>query len=160
METPGLITSRLEFQEHIREAVFEIAERGGREALFVDEDFSDWPLGEPEVVEALTRWAAPHRRLHMVASGYEDLVRRHPRFVSFRRAYAHVVDCRVPDEQDAGRVPTLLHVDGIIAVRMTDMVHWRGRVSRDPPDLLRWKDQVDAILQRSSPSFPATTLGL
>jgi hypothetical protein len=158
--TPGLITSRLEFQESVRLALDEAADRGGREMLLVDEDFSDWPLGEPEVVDTFARWAMPHRRIVVVASQFEDLVRRHPRWVAFRRTFAHVVDCRVHDESDAGSLPTLLHVSDVIAVRMSDTVHWRGRLSRDRADLLRWKEQVDALLQRSSPSFPATTLGL
>jgi hypothetical protein len=158
--TPGLITSRLDFQECIRLALIEAADRGGREMLMVDEDFNDWPLGEPEVVDSFARWAMPHRRLVVVASQFDDLVRRHPRWVAFRRTYAHVVDCRVHDEADGGNLPALLHVSDVIAVRMSDTVHWRGRLSRDRTDLLRWKEQVDALLQRSSPSFPATTLGL
>lgn len=158
--TPGIITSRLDFQEAVRLALIEAADCGGREMLLMDPDFADWPLGEPEVIDSLVRWALPHRRMVFVAARFDELARRHPRWVAFRRQYAHVVDCRTPDETDAGSLSTLLLVGEVLALRMSGMVHGRGRLTRERTELLQWRDAVDALLQRSAPAFPATTLGL
>ena len=158
--SPGIITSRLDFQEAVRFALVEAADAGGREMLLIDPDFADWPLGEPEVVDSLVRWALPHRRMVVVAAGFEELQRRHPRWVAFRRHYAHVVDCRTPDEADAGSLSTLLLVSDVLGLRMSGTVQGRGRLTRERTDLVQWRDAVDALLQRSMPAFPATTLGL
>ncbi len=156
----GPIDSRGGFLAAVRALLAEAAEAGGRTLLLVDADFADWPLGEPAVVDALAAWAQPHRRLVLLAGSFDELPRRHPRWVQWRRSYSHVVDCRLHDEQDAGSLPTLLLVDARVGLKIADKRHWRGRWSRDAADLRRWIDDVDARVQRSSTSFPATVLGL
>lgn len=156
----GSIDSRGGFVEAVRALLAEAAAQGGRELLLVDPDFADWPLGEIAVVETLVAWAKPHRRMVLLAASFDAFPRLHPRWVNWRRSYAHVVDCRVNDEQDAGMLPTLLLVDGRFGLKVVDKRHWRGRWSREAADLRRWADEVDALVQRSNVSFPATTLGL
>src|SRR5256885_10105991 len=79
-----IIGTRLEFHEALREAFAEAAHVGCRELWLSDEDFADWPLGERGVVEQLTRWALPHRRLFVVARHFDEVVRQHARWVEWR----------------------------------------------------------------------------
>jgi hypothetical protein len=54
-------------------------------------DFAAWPLGAADWVERLTRWArSGSRELVMVAASYSIIERDCPRFVAWRRDFAHV----------------------------------------------------------------------
>lgn len=155
-----VISTRGEFHDALRQALAEAAQTGCREILLCDVDFADWPIGERAVIESLTKWAYAHRRLTMIANHFDEVPRRHARFVEWRRTYAHVVDCRANDELEAGQMPTMLLAPGLVGVRLVDPVHYRGSVTHDTADLLPWREALDAVLQRSSAAFPATNLGL
>ncbi len=155
-----LIESRKEFHEAVREALAEAARVGCREIWIVDDDFADWPLGERAVVEQLTQWASAHRRFTVIARNFDDLARRHTRWVQWRRTWSHVVHCRTNNELEAGQMPCLLLAPGLGSVRLFDAIHHRGVVSRETADAIQWREVVDAVLQRSEEAFPATTLGL
>jgi hypothetical protein len=45
-------------------------------------------------------------------------------------------------------------------VHVADKERWRGRISLDLTEVKQWWDRIDALMQRSDPAFPATTLGL
>jgi hypothetical protein len=45
-------------------------------------------------------------------------------------------------------------------VRLLDRARFRASVSLEPADAVYCREIVDAISQRSSEAFPATTLGL
>ena len=154
------IAGRAEFHDAVREAFGEMASAGCREAWLCDEDFADWPLNERAVVEQLSQWAYAHRKLVVIARHYDEVVRRHPRWVEWRRQWSHVVECRAFEDAERGQIPTLLLASELIAVRLVDPVHHRGSVSRDPGDLLRHRELIDAVSQRSVESFGATLLGL
>lgn len=159
-DTHRLITTRGEFHAALREAFSEIASAGCREMWMCDEDFADWPLGEPEIIDSLTRWAMPHRKLTLVARHYDELVRRCPRFVTWRTQYSHVIDARAQEELEAGQMPTILLAPGVVCVRLVDRVNYRGALSRDAGDAIRYRELIDAAMQRSVESFPASILGL
>lgn len=154
------IDGRTAFQDAVREALEQAAQAGCRELIFVDRDFADWPLGEGAVIDALRRWAYPHRKLTMLAEHFDDVPRRHPRFVQWRVDYAHLVDCRAAHEDDARELPTLLAAPGLFVLRLFDPQRYRGRLDQEAAEWLRMRDRVDAIAQRSTESFPASTLGL
>jgi hypothetical protein len=155
-----LISTRLEFHDALREAFAAIADTGCREVFACDADFADWPLDAPWVLEPLTRWAMPHRKLTVIARDFDLFAQRHPRFTEWRRTWSHVVGCRLLDEADAVQPPILLLAAGLVSVRLVDAVHARGSLSREAGDLLRNREAVDAVSQRSSEGFPATILGL
>jgi hypothetical protein len=155
-----LITTHVEFHDALREAFAEIAQQGCREIWLCDADFANWPLDEPGVIELLTRWALPHRKLTLIARDFDEFARRHPRWTEWRRTWSHVVDCRVLDEADAAQPPVILLAPGVITLRLVDPIHPRGSLSREPGDMLRNRELVDAVSQRSSEGFPATILGL
>jgi len=158
--TSRLITTRAEFHAALRGAFAEAAAAGSRELWLSDPNFADWPLGEREVVELLGQWAASNRRLTLVAFTFDEVMRRHPRWVAWRLHWSHIVACRTNHELESADVPTLLCAVGTVTVRLSDPEHYRGRLAHDKAEELRCKELFDAVLQRSEAVFPATTTGL
>ena len=158
--TDSLISSRAEFQTALRQAFAEAAAAGSRELWLSDIDFADWPLGERDVIESLSQWAASSRKLMLVANHFDAVARYHPRWVTWRRQWSHIVSCRTNTEVEAAEIPSLLIAVGTVSVRLSDVVHHRGRVAHDRAEELRCKELIDAVLQRSEEAFPATSTGL
>ena len=159
-ESRTLFTSRSDFHAALRSGLEAAAASASRELWLCDIDFADWPLGERDVIALLTAWAGPRRRLTLLAQNYDAVVRRHARWVEWRRQWSHVVECRVNLELEAARMPSVLLAPGTVRVQLLDAVYYRGSVSRQPADLLRCKESIDAVSQRSVPAFPVTTTGL
>jgi hypothetical protein len=155
-----LITSRSEFHDAVRRALADAAEQGSRELWLCDSDFADWPLSELSVVETLARWAKSHRHMHLLASHYDEFPRKHARWNAWRRTWSHIVSCRANAELEAGQMPTMLLVPGLVTVRLVDPIRYRGSASRKPADAIDAREQLDAVLQRSEEAFPVTSLGL
>ena len=159
-ETSTPIASRIDFQNAIRVALEQAAATGATEIFLVDPDFSDWPLNERAVVDALARWAGPLRQLLILGHSFDEMARRQARFLEWRRQWNHLVQCRSNEEAEATQVPTLLLIPGLVAVRLHDQIRYRGLVSGKPVDLAECREAIDALLQRSVEAFPVTTLGL
>ena len=155
-----LITSRSEFQTSLKDAFAMVAESGVSEIWLCDENFSDWPLNEPEVVALLTRWSLSHRRCNVLSLDFGVLQQRHPRWVQWRRDRAHVVHCMTPDESGGSHLPSLLFAPGVVSVRLADRVRYRGRLTTAAEDTARMREEVGAVFQRCVEAFPASTLGL
>lgn len=155
-----VIATRGEFHAALKLAFAEAAARGSREIWLCDSDYADWPLGERAVVDQLSRWAASSRRLTVLARSFDEVARRHARWVAWRQQWSHIVHCRTNNELEAGDMPTLLLAAGTLSVRLSDPVHHRGLVSYDKADEIRCREAIDAVLQRSVEAFPATTTGL
>lgn len=158
--TRAMIESRTDFQNAVRGALAEAALVGCREIWLVDDDFSDWPLGERAVVDDLTHWASMHRSFTVIARSFDHLAHHQARWVTWRRQFSHVVHCRTNNDLEAGQMPTILLIPGLMSVRLHDRVHYRGVASREAADALQWREAIDAVMQRSEEAFPATTLGL
>ena len=154
------ITSRAEFVDAVRASFAFAAHEGAREILLVDADFADWPLNDRAVIESLAGWVDSRRSLLLFGHSFDELARRHPRFVEWRRQWAHAVRCRNDPELEAAQLPTLLLVPGVTCVRLVDRVRHRGTASNRPVDMAECQEAVDALLQRSVEAFPVTTLGL
>jgi hypothetical protein len=155
-----LLASREDCRAAIRTVLAEAAQHGCRELWLCDTEYLDWPLGELEVIDSLSRWALPHRRLTLLASSFEAIARRCPRWVEWRRRWSHVVECRLLDDIEPDQVPGLLLAPGIAVLRIADRVHGRGSLSREVGDFVRCRESIDALMQRSVESFPPTTTGL
>ncbi|HET9642433.1 MAG TPA: hypothetical protein VFP68_03525 [Burkholderiaceae bacterium] len=154
------IGTRAEYLEALRALIAEAADLGAGELFLCDPDFADWPLNEPAVIDHLMRWAAPHRRIALIAQHYDEVVRRHPRFVQWRQVWGHLVDARIPEDTEASDLPTLLLVPEVASLRLLDRRHWRAVISRDGAQMHLCRDELDAISQRSHPGFAARPLGL
>jgi len=158
-----IFTTRSDFVLALRQGLELAADKGCREMWWCDSDYADWPLSEPAVLDALTRWCLPHRRLVMVAQTFDEVRHSHSRFVQWRTRFSHVLDARQYGEdgdetQDV--LPTLMLAPTVVTVRLFDKQVWRGSVSCEKGDEIRARDLVDAIAQRSTSSFASTTLGL
>jgi len=156
---------RADFQRLITAAFEAAAAQGLRELHAWDSSFVDWPLSDAALLSALTGWAGPGRQLHLLALQYDDLARRHPRFVRWRRDYAHCVTARAIEPElrlEAAPESLLLAagVDTTLSLRLFDRHLWRGEVSLEAAQRLRGLEWFDALAQRSSDSFAPTTLGL
>lgn len=161
LEKPSrLFDSRADFQAAIRAAFASLAEFACTEVLISDTDFADWPLGEIAVVESLTAWVRSQRKLTVYAQNFDDIVRRHPRWVVWRRQFAHAVSCREVEPQEQGRMPALFTARGGTTVRLFDAERFRGSSSTLATDAVVARELIDVISQRSSEGFAATTLGL
>ncbi len=154
------IEGRAELVGAWRQLLLTASESGARELVCVDADFVDWPLDEPAVIDALQRWARPHGRVfRMLASDFEPVARRCPRFAAWRRDWAHRFQARCPGADDRIELPSLL-LAGAQAVEVLDRERWRARHVTAPADLRALYEQCEAIAQRCEPAWPATTLGL
>jgi hypothetical protein len=160
MDTITRIEGREAFQGAVRDALAEAAAAGWREIWLCDPDFANWPLGERSVIENLTQWANSRRRLTVLALQYDEVLRRHPRWVHWRQQWAHVVHCRALQDLQANDVPVMLHATGGLTLRQFDPLRYLGTLSRDAADGVRAREEIDVISQRSIEAFPATTIGL
>jgi hypothetical protein len=156
---------RADFERLLIEALAWAAEQGCRELHAWDASFVDWPLSDAAALAALAAWAKPGRQLHLLALQYDDVLRRHPRFVRWRRDYAHCVTARAVELElrlDGAPQSLLLLAgpQGAVSLRLFDRHLWRGEVSMEAAQRLRGLEWFDAVAQRSSDSFAPTTLGL
>ena len=156
---------RAEFERLLLEALAWAAAQGSREIHAWDASLVDWPLSTPQALAALASWARAGRQLNLLALQYDDVVRRHARFVRWRRDYAHCVCARAVDpEVRLEAVPESLFLatgkESALTLRLFDRHLWRGEVSLDAAPRQRALEWFDALAQRSSDSFAPTTLGL
>ncbi|HEY9064038.1 MAG TPA: hypothetical protein VIO33_03585 [Burkholderiaceae bacterium] len=154
------IASRSEFHAALRSALAEAAAHGCRELWLCDRDFADWPLGERVVVESFAQWAGSHRRLTLIACHFDEVVRRHARWVEWRRTWSHIVHCRSNTELEGSEMPSVLLASDLLSVSLVDPVRYRGRASHDASHASRCREMIDAVLQRSEEAFPVTTAGI
>jgi len=155
------ILSRADFAAALLWGVQSATARAARKMWWVDPDFSDWPLGEPQLLQALTSWLRlPQRRLMLLAADFEEVPRRHPRFDRWRVDWSHAIEAWTPPGEMAVALPHLLLDDGPMCVQVFDTHHWRGRASMDLRIASLLRQEVDAVLQRSEPAFPVRQLGL
>ena len=155
----GRFTGRTEFAELIRRALVAAAAQGWREIVLCDPDFEDWPLGERVVAQALNDWSKTGRKLTMMAKNYDAVLKRHARFVVWRKTWAHIVDCRSSATTPAAAMPSALWSPGWVFERL-DLQRCAGMAGVDVARRIALKERLNERLLNSSPAFPATVLGL
>ena len=159
--TPPGIESRADFAAALRWGFEQAIAEGARRIVCVDPDFAEWPFDDTGLQAQLTTWLKlPGRRLVLLAHRYDELPRRQPRFVAWRRLWAHAIEAWSPQDGDPVELPTLLFDDQRVGVHLIDRVHWRGRAEIDVRAARLWGERIDAVLQRSEASFAANALGL
>jgi len=157
----GSIESQGEFVAALHDTVARAGQSAVRRMVWVDPDFADWPLDDAALWPRLADWLRrPRRQLVLLASSFDGLSRQCPRFVAGYRLWAHTIHAVSPAEDDGPGLPSLALADGLAVLQLFDRRRWRGRVSAEPSDLRVCAERVDALLQRASPAFAATTLGL
>lgn len=143
----------------MRDALACAAREGWHEIVLADADFAEWPLGERAVVQSLQEWAANGRRCTLFARRWDDVVRRHARFVTWRGQWAHIIDARACRSADALEFPSAIWSPGW-ALRRLDGERSSGWCGPEPQRRLLLREDLQEWLRKSSPSFPAHTLGL
>ena len=155
----GRFEGRAAFQQAVRDALHAAACEGWREIALSDASFEDWPLGERAVCADLQAWARPGRRFVMLASRYDELMRRHARFVVWRTTWAHLIDCRACRSADAQDVPSILYGPHW-ALRRLDMGRSHGVAGSEPERRVQVREALAEWLRKSTPAFPSSVLGL
>jgi hypothetical protein len=156
----GRFSGRNEFQQMLRNAFAAAAREGWQEIIVSDADFRDWPLGERSVVDALVQWSRAGKRFTMLARTYDDVTRRHARFVTWRRTWDHIITCRRVQSAGTLEMPSTLWSASWMMNRI-DAQRCVGIAGRDPSSQVFLKETLDEWIRcKSSSGFPATTLGL
>lgn len=155
----GRFLGRSEFQQLVRDALACAAREGWREIILCDADFADWPLGERAVAQALQDWSASGRRCVLLAKRYDEVVRRHARFVTWRKTWSHIIDARACGFADTLEFPSAIWSPGWVLQRL-DLERCNGFCGAEPERRLALREMLNEWLARSAPSFPAVTLGL
>jgi len=134
--------------------------RGARQVWLVDPDFTGWPLGEPAFIARLQTFVRqPQRQLVLLARDFGEVPRRHPRFVAWRRDWAHAVTAWAVPEGGPS-LPGLVVDDGPVCLHRWSRQPLRARALLDMEEAARWREQLDVLLQQCEPAFPVQTLGL
>ncbi len=156
----GRFASRETFIQLVRDALATAARDGWEEIVVCDAHFHDWPLGERAVVESLQAWARTGRRFTMLARSYDEVIRRHARFVRWRGTWDHIITCRRSASADPLDIPSVLWSPQWVMHRL-DPERCVGVTGREPERRVLVRETLNEWLQgKSAPGFPASTLGL
>ena len=160
-ETLPVISSHTEFVAAVKWGFAASAARGARRIVCCDADFAAWPLDDKALIEGLGSWLRlPQRQLVLLASSFDEVPLRCPRFNAWRRGWSHAIASFQAPTEMAGTLPSLLLADNTVSVHLIDAIHWRGRASLDPRRARQFGEQIDVVLQRSESAFGVQTLGL
>ena len=144
----------------VRDGLATSARDGWSEIIVRDSNFYDWPLGELAVIEALQQWAHSGRRFTMLACTFDEVIRRHPRFVRWRGTWDHIISCRRSPSADPLDLPSAFWSPAWVMHRL-DPVRCVGVAGFEPERRVLLRESLNEWLRsKSSPGFPSTTLGL
>lgn len=155
----GRFSGRSEFGALVRQALAAAAAQGWSELIWCDPDFADWPLGERLVAQALSDWSSSGRKLTLLAANYDAMLRQHARFVAWRRAWSHLVDCRQSSAAAAGSLPSAFWSPVWMFERL-DTGRGTGVASFNARRRTALKQRLNERLLNSSAGFGASVLGL
>jgi hypothetical protein len=156
----GRFASRETFIQLVRDALATAARDGWEEIVVSDAHFHDWPLGERAVVESLQAWARTGRHFTMLARSYDEVIRRHARFVRWRGTWDHIITCRRSASADPLDIPSVLWSPQWVMHRL-DPERCVGVTGREPERRVLVRETLNEWLHgKSAPGFPASTLGL
>jgi hypothetical protein len=150
---------RVEFQQLVRDALAHAAAEGWREIIISDANFEDWPLGERAVEQSLQDWSGSGRKFIMLAKNYDEVTRRHARFVTWRRTWAHNIQCLRCPSADALELPSAIW-SPVWAMRRLDLDQSTGVCGSEAERRVSLRESLDEWLRKSTAGFAASTLGL
>jgi hypothetical protein len=155
----GRFAGRDDFRQLVRDALASAAHEGWPELILSDASFEDWPLGERAVAQSLSDWSRSGRRCILLARRYDAVLRQHARFVTWRKTWSHIIEARGCPSADELELPSAIWSPHWVMQRL-DTERSSGVSGREPQRRLLLREQLNEWLQKSSPAFPAVTLGL
>ena len=155
----GRLEGRRAFVELVKQALEAAAAQGWKRMIWSDPDFVDWPLGERAAIEALQAWSAQGRSLHLLAQDFSELRLALPRFVQWRTTWSHLVEARATGRSAGGDLPSAIWSPYWTMERL-DPLRSVVVATSDPARRVALGERLDGWWQKSSPSFPASVLGL
>lgn len=155
----GPFAGRVAFAQLVRDALATAAREGWHEIVLCDATFEDWPLREREVVSSLHAWAKSGRRITLLATTFDGVLRNQPRFVAWRKTWSHIVECRRCRSADPLDFPSAIW-SGAWVMQRLDLARSTGFCGSEPGRRVRLRELLDEKLRTSTPGFPASTLGL
>ena len=155
----GAFSGPAEFSQLVRDALACAAQQDWPEMVWSDASFEDWPLREIAVIESLNAWAGRGRKLIVLASQFDSVVKYQPRFVTWRQRWDHIIECRVAKQVDTSEFPSAL-CSPAWAMRRLDIARSTGMAGSEPLRRQRLREVLDECRRHSSPGFSASVLGL
>ncbi|MBK8070670.1 MAG: hypothetical protein IPK34_01030 [Ramlibacter sp.] len=155
----GRFSGRNAFQQGVRDALACAARDGWKTMVLSDPSFEDWPLGERAVAESLQAWSASGRQMILLACRYDAVLRKHARFVTWRRQWSHIIECWQCPAADPLDFPSAIWSPAWCLQRL-DPVRSTGHAGTEPERRLMLREALTEWQGKCSPGFPATTLGL
>lgn len=155
----GRFEGRLAFTELIRQALATAAHEGWRELILCDANFEDWPLGERAVVQSLQTWSKSGRRMTMLATNFDNIVRHQPRLVMWRKTWTHIIECRRCRDEDPLDFPSAIWSRSWVMQRLSRPLS-AGVSGPEPDRRIYLRELLDARIRASKEGFPASVLGL
>lgn len=155
----GAFSGPKEFAQLIRDAIRQASVDGWSEMVWSDATFEDWPLREREVVDGLNSWAKRGRKLTLLARRFDAMPRLHPRFVTWRIRWDHLLECRVCRDVDDSEMPSALWSPAW-ALHRLDVERFTGVAGYDARRRVLLQEALDERRRQSGPGFPASVLGL
>jgi hypothetical protein len=155
----GPFQGRGAFQQLVRDALAAAAREGWREIILCDPDFEDWPLYERATVQSLQDWSQAGRKCILLARRWDGVIRRHARFVTWRGMWSHIIDARGCPSADPLELPSAVWTPAW-AMERRDLERCQGYSGAEPQRRLVLREKLSEWLSKSTPAFPATTLGL
>ena len=155
----GRFEGRLAFLELIRQALAMAAHEGWQELILCDANFEDWPLGERAVVQSLQAWSKTGRRMTLLATNFDIIVRQQPRLVAWRRTWSHIIECRRCRDEDPLDFPSAIWSRSWVMQRLSRPLS-AGVSGPEPDRRIHLREMLDARIRASTEGFPASVLGL
>jgi hypothetical protein len=159
----GEFQGRHDFQQVVRDAIAQAAHEGWREMIWCDLTFEDWPLGERAVIEGLQAWSETGRKFTLLAQRYDVLSQTHHRFVTWRRQWSHIIEARAVRSASPEEFPSVIYaerMDGGWVMQRTQRQWCKGVCGSEAWRRVQVREALQDWLDKSAPSFAATTLGL
>lgn len=155
----GGFSGHVQFAQIVRGALQVAHERNWSKIVVCDADFAAWPFANKDVHDLLNQWSMTGRRFTIVARDFGYVQRNQHRFVQWRRQWAHIVTACVNQEVTRADFPSMLWSPEWVCQRI-NTEYSTGYTGSEGWRQVAVREQLDELLAKSSPAFPASVLGL
>lgn len=155
----GRFEGRHAFAQLVRDALACAARDGWNQIILADANFEDWPMNERSVVKSLHSWSKTGRHITLLAHSFETVMRKQPRWVSWRKTWSHIIECRQCRQADPLDFPSAIWSRSW-AMQRINLPLCQGVSGAQAERRIHLRELLDEKIRNSSPGFPASVLGL